>query len=414
MKNIIFLFCLLLLTYSEGFGQNSIETNPSGTKALINVVGVGSTSVFSKKSSVYATTGSTSINNDLSAITGYASNSSTLNIGVFGFADGPNSQNNYGIYGSSNVLNGGGIGVMGTTSLSGPGGDNAAGGSFTAYGPIRVNGNANAVGVRAYVTGDGVISNRTGFESHVSGSSTSGSYGINASANNSGSSVTYGGWFSAFGIGNGPKYGIYSSASGSGTNIAAYLDGKVGIGTGNVSVNEILEINGRARLRRNSFASGLWFNNINNGTAPTEGAFVGLNNETSGSESLGIWLNGAFRLWVNRDGNTNVGEINRSQTSDANLVPIAYGNINADGTINSASSTNNFSVTKNSLGVYLISISGEAYNYLNYSTSATVVGYQTYGFIATNDSGTGALAITTASTSGNQSDRPFTFVVFKK
>ncbi|MCF8323474.1 MAG: hypothetical protein K9I84_00840 [Leadbetterella sp.] len=299
----IYIFKCLIFVQTFGLAQNSIESNPSGNNALIKVVGVGTGSVHSRKNAIYATTGTALINSDLAAVTGYASNSGTLNIGLFGFADGPNSQNNYGIYGTSRVLNGGGVGVMGTSSLSGIGGDNATGGSFTAFAPIGVNGNANAVGVKAYLTGDGEISNRTGFETHVSGPATSGSYGIIASANNSGSSVTYGGYFSASGTGNGSKYGIYSTATGSGANIAAYLNGKVGIGTGTVSVNEILEINGRLRLRKDTFTSGLWLNNAVNGTAITDGAFIGLSNDVAGSEKVGFWLNGNYRWEVDRAGN---------------------------------------------------------------------------------------------------------------
>ncbi len=55
-------------------------------------------------------------------------------------------------------------------------------------------------------------------------------------------------------------------------------------------------------------------------------------------------------------GATFEGEINRPQTGSANLVPVAYGVIDANGTI--LSGTGNFTVTQPSVGVYNIAIAG--------------------------------------------------------
>ncbi len=91
---------------------------------------------------------------------------------------------------------------------------------------------------------------------------------------------------------------------------AGYFDGKVGttgkmgVGVNSISTNEQMEVNGRVRIRRNAFASGLWFNNSANTTGNSDGAFVGLSNETAGSETVGFYLGGNFKFLVDRSGNT--------------------------------------------------------------------------------------------------------------
>ena len=133
-------------------------------------------------------------------------------------------------------------------------------------------------------------------------------------------------------IGNDASTARLSFFTGSNSNYASLQErfsilnnGKVGIGTNTVSTNELLEVNGRMRLRRNAFASGLWLNNSANGTALTDGAFVGLNNESPGTESAGFWLNGAFRWFVDRAGNTTQNSITAT-----NLAGVAGANVYAD------------------------------------------------------------------------------------
>ncbi|CAH0995158.1 hypothetical protein EMA8858_01278 [Emticicia aquatica] len=106
--------------------------------------------------------------------------------------------------------------------------------------------------------------------------------------------------------------------------------GKVGIGTTTVSANEIMEVNGRMRLSRGTFASGLWFNNSTNGTAITDGAFIGLNNETAGSETAGFWLNGAFRWFVDRNGNTTQNSTTISSLAGTGVRSVS---VDANGTL---------------------------------------------------------------------------------
>lgn len=185
-------------------------------------------------------------------------------------------------------------------------------------------------------------------------------------------------------------------------------DGKVGIGLPNP--NNILDINGRARIRHNGNTSGVWFSNSTNGLSDADGAFLGLKTDSE----AGVWIGNAWRFWVNNTGTATItGEVNRTQTSTANIVPIAYGNISEQGTKNSASTTDNVSVLRLGNGSYEITISGESYDMMNYTTIATLNNENVFGFISSGSSG-GKLSVYTANSSGVPDDRYFTFVVYKK
>ncbi|MBP6731289.1 MAG: hypothetical protein KA149_04480 [Chitinophagales bacterium] len=107
-------------------------------------------------------------------------------------------------------------------------------------------------------------------------------------------------------------------------------------------------------------------------------------------------------------GNVTVNEINRTSTGSANLVPVAYGTINASGTI--LSGTGNFTVTKTGTGSYSIALDGQSFLFSNYTTLATIVG--TNGQIATN-SVSGNLLIYTSNAAGTAGDQIFQFVTYK-
>ncbi len=441
MKKIAILLFVLLSKFT--FAQNSVETNPNGTTAIISSKGTGSSLINNAKTGIYANSGNSTTNSEVRAIQGIASNSTNLNIGVYGFANGNTSNFNYAISGDAIVNTGTGVAFFGNSSTSSISADYLYGGQFNTAAYNGTNGGAIINGVTSNVYGSGAIAQRIGFNTIVEGSSSDGSTGVSSSVTNTGNGPTYGstysvygagggtkygvfsnvnntanttaysGYFEVLGTGTGTKYGIYAKATGSGSLYAAVLDGKVGIGTSTVSTNEILEINGRTRIRRNALPAGIWLNNNANGNSASDGAFVGMNNETPGSESVGFWLNNSFKLTVDRVGNTNVeGEINRPPTGASNLVPIAYGSINANGTINSQGSTNNFSVTNPSVGVYNISITNESYIYTNYTVVASLSDTD-FGFIKTS-SVNSALQIKTADTSGTLANRGFCFVVYKE
>lgn len=75
------------------------------------------------------------------------------------------------------------------------------------------------------------------------------------------------------------------------------------------------------------------------------------------------------------------GEIQREATGTANMIPIAYGVINANGTISSG--TNNFTVTKPSAGVYRIAVNGIS-DYTNIVSTANYETAPNFSSIYTN------------------------------
>jgi hypothetical protein len=350
MKKITILLLILLSKFT--FAQNSVETNPNGTTAIISSTGMGSSLINTARTGIYANSGNTSTNNQVRAIQGIASNSTNHNIGIYGLANGNTSNFNYGIAGDAVVNTGTGASFFGNCSTSSINADYLYGGLFNSAAFNGTNGNAISYGVRTNVFGIGAILQRLGFSSNVEGASSDYSSGISTNVTNTGNGTTYGGFFNVYGAGDGTKYGVYSNvnntanttayggyfeilgtgtgskygiyskATGSGSLYAAVLDGKVGIGTNTVSTNEILEINGRTRIRRNTLPAGIWFNNNANGNSQTDGAFVGMNNETPGSESVGFWLNNSFKFIVDRVGNatvTNNLDVSNSITVNNNL-----------------------------------------------------------------------------------------------
>ncbi|HLO45022.1 MAG TPA: tail fiber domain-containing protein [Leadbetterella sp.] len=93
--------------------------------------------------------------------------------------------------------------------------------------------------------------------------------------------------------------------------------GSVGIGLSNP--NDILDVNGRMRIRHtiiggNPYTSGLWMSNSTNSLNGADGAFYGMKNDTE----TGIYIGNAWRFWVNNAGN---GYLNGNliQTSDKRL-----------------------------------------------------------------------------------------------
>lgn len=121
---------------------------------------------------------------------------------------------------------------------------------------------------------------------------------------------------------------------------------------------------------------------------------------------------------VNTDGSFNTAaEYRRTSTDDANLVPIAYGYITGSGTISTNLSTNNFTCTKTSTGLYSIVINGVAsHNDLVISVTPKNTGVSTPDFV-NYGSVTGALRVYTFTYSGGlftAADDDFSFVVYQK
>ncbi|RYU93592.1 tail fiber domain-containing protein [Emticicia agri] len=173
--------------------------------------------------------------------------------GVYGIADsGTGADNGIGVYGFSQVFEG----VHGLSN--GPFGIGVSGECYSYYGVL---------GTTAY--GNGV----RGIATHA-------------------------------GIG-----GYFSSTSG---HALITNSGNVGIGI-SAPIN-ILEVNGRARLRHTGNTAGIWMNNSANSASVADGAFYGMKNDTE----AGIWIGNNWRFWVNSAGN---GYLNGNliQTSDKRL-----------------------------------------------------------------------------------------------
>src|SRR4030095_1719296 len=105
------------------------------------------------------------------------------------------------------------------------------------------------------------------------------------------------------------------------------------------------------------------------------------------------------------------GEVNRPATGAAHLLPIAYGNISSTGFIQAGSG--NFTCSKFTTGFYIITITGEAYQFQQYITVVTGIGSST-PIICTTGSGGGSLQVFTYLTSGAAADSNFHFVVYKQ
>jgi hypothetical protein len=102
------------------------------------------------------------------------------------------------------------------------------------------------------------------------------------------------------------------------------------------------------------------------------------------------------------------GEIHKESTGNANMIPIAYGTINGNGTV--LTSSGNITVTKAATGNYSIAINDENYSYGSYVTTATSVSL--IGFIRTGSSG-GKLIVLTYDASAVAKDSYFSFIVYK-
>lgn len=93
--------------------------------------------------------------------------------------------------------------------------------------------------------------------------------------------------------------------------------GSVGIGHDNP--NELLDVNGRMRIRHRvissvAYSSGVWMSNSTNSLSANDGAFYGMKTDTE----AGIYIGNVWRFWVNNAGN---GYLNGNliQTSDRRL-----------------------------------------------------------------------------------------------
>lgn len=136
-----------------------------------------------------------------------------------------------------------------------------------------------------------------------------------------------------------------------------------------------------------------------------QNGYIGIG--TSGSPTSTLDVNGTITI----TGNNSTSELNRTQTGTANLVPIAYGNINVNAGINA--STNNLIVSwdNSSNKRYVINILGESYDASLYITMVTPIGDNVK--VETDDDGLGNLIITIYDVVGTKIKNPFQFITYK-
>ena len=137
-----------------------------------------------------------------------------------------------------------------------------------------------------------------------------------------------------------------------------------------------------------------------------------INHPTPANDEFNIVNNNTTLLTVTGPGTLRVtGEVNRPSTGNANLVPIAYGNITSGGLLNSGSS--NITVSRITTGWYQITITGESYQFQTYTAVVTPAG--NVGPIMTNTgSGGGNLYVYTYNAAGVAADSQFCFVVYRQ
>ncbi|WP_156510976.1 MULTISPECIES: tail fiber domain-containing protein, partial [Emticicia] len=92
---------------------------------------------------------------------------------------------------------------------------------------------------------------------------------------------------------------FYAAASASASNELMRITGLGRVGIGVASPDQILDVNGRARIRHSGSTAGVWMSNSTNSTNGADGAFYGMKTDTE----AGIWIGNNWRFWVNNSGN---------------------------------------------------------------------------------------------------------------
>lgn len=223
-------------------------------------------------------------------------------------------------------------------------------------------------------------------------------------------------------------------------------NGNVGIGTSNPAAK--LDITGQIKITDGSEGVGKVLTSDASGLASwvlpvTTMPFTPGNGlSLSGTTLNSLWTasgNGNDDIYNNNSGNVGIGtssptskldvdgtisirgnnsnELNRAQTGSANLLPIAYGNVDASASINSG--TGNFTVAWEGSpnNRYNITITGETYTSSNYITLVTPMndGPPDNGNLkfSTSDDGNGNLVISIYPAIGGSKQNTFQFVTYK-
>jgi hypothetical protein len=153
------------------------------------------------------------------------------------------------------------------------------------------------------------------------------------------------------------------------------------------------------------------FNSTNSGNIFYNNDF-NFRNNTAGGDFYFINSDGSSALSVSSSGTATVlGELNRIATGTANLVPIAYGSVAIDGTINSG--TGNFTIAKPSAGQYEISLTGISYTTAGFITTVTPRASDGVVRIPVTTNINGVLVVRVYNLSNTKVDSDFHFVVYR-
>lgn len=160
-------------------------------------------------------------------------------------------------------------------------------------------------------------------------------------------------------------------------NITNTNTGNVGIGIATPTAKLHVEQSGSntlVKLKRTGTVSGSEMLQIEADSIISSNDLISLNVPASApatAQFIEFERGGIPVAQINTNGDIDTdGEYQRKVTTDANLVPIAYGYVAPSGTISSTASTFNFTVTKTAAGVYQIAITGVT-NHNNLAVSFT-------------------------------------------
>jgi hypothetical protein len=154
------------------------------------------------------------------------------------------------------------------------------------------------------------------------------------------------------------------------------------------------------------------FNSTNSGNIFYNNDF-NFRNNTAGGDFYFVNSDGTGVFAVTSSGTVGfTGELTRTATGAANLVPVVYGSVAAAGTINTG--TGNFTVTNTATGVYTIAVTGITYTTISAITNVTpVAGNGVLRFATTSSSGANELVVRTYDLAGNLVNNAFHFTMYR-
>ncbi|MFZ1683220.1 MAG: hypothetical protein WAU88_03725 [Candidatus Zixiibacteriota bacterium] len=205
------------------------------------------------------------------------------------------------------------------------------------------------------------------------------------------------------------------------TNGTDLYNTNLNVGIGNANPIEKLHVTGNIRVTGDLFSTGEITMNNATGTVQIQNAgvnkvFVQLSGDnlrmgTNSGNTTGnmvIRMNGNDRITINPSGDIDLdGKITTPNTGIVNMLPLCFGQIDADGTILSGSG--NFTITKAVEGYYLINCAGITNKAVILVMAPSVVRMAVGFYLAAGI----AQIRTFYRASGGDTDSPFNFIIYK-